>query len=314
MAVPETVAPRSHRARQIRKRSIYKKVDLFPYLLLLPMFVLLVVLLGLPWIENLLYSFADWKLNREDAWRGFVGFRNYFALLNDGTTLRSLVTTLVFLSVSVTLEVVLGIAVALLLDRNRRWRGFLQTLTLSPMLLTPVAVGLMWAFMWNALFGIVNYFLSIVGVQGPAWLADPHWALPAVIITEVWQNTSYFALMCLAGLYALPTDPYESAKLDGANPWQMFRYITLPLLRPVLAIAVMFRLMFTIRVFDIPFVLLGTTGGPGQSGLLLSVLLYRASFESFDVGTSSAIAVLLAALTFVLVFGVAKVVYREVEY
>jgi multiple sugar transport system permease protein len=294
-------------------RPFWKRIDLFPYMLLAPMFVLLGAFLVVPWVVNASNSFYDWKLNDPTSVREFAGLQNFRSVLTDEITYRSLRNTLVFVGAGVVLEVVLGMIGALLLFRTAFMKRVLSTLVLSPMLLTPVAVGLMWVFMWNALFGIINYLLSMIGIQGPAWLADPSWTLWTLVITEVWQHTSYMILILLAGLHGLPKDPYESAKIDGANSWQAFWSITVPLLRPILAIGIMFRLMFAIRTFDVPYVLLGLQGGPDQSGLLFSTLLYRVSFQSFDVGRSAALALILVVVTGVLVFTVTKLVYKEVE-
>ncbi len=192
-----------------------------------------------------------------------------------------------YLVATVTSQLVLGLAVALLLNRDLRAKGIIRTIVVLPMMATPVAVGLIWRFMYNTDLGMVNYFLSLIGMKKFDWLGNIKTGFWAVVITDVWQWTPLIVLILLAALQALPHDLYEAASIEGANKLQTFRYITLPLIRPAILVALLIRIMESFKTFDIIFVLTG--GGPGATTQVLSLYTYKVGFRQFEMGQASAL-------------------------
>jgi multiple sugar transport system permease protein len=267
----------------------------YPYLLVAPTVLVLFAILVWPMISSLIYSFQSYNILRPDLGREFIGFDNYVRLLNSPQFWKSLRVTLIYTSVAVSLELVLGLSLALLLNRTHIvGLRFIRTIMLIPFLSTPVVVALAWKFMLHAEFGMLNYFASLLGLPGRVWLG-PGYALPSLIAVEVWQHTSFVLLILLAGLQSLPNEPYEAAIIDGASSWQLLTHITLPLLRPVILVALVFRTMFTLRVFDTIWVLTG--GGPADATRTLSVGIYLTGFRQFEVGLGAALSWILLLVT-----------------
>lgn len=265
-----------------------------PYLFILPTVIILLAILVYPMINSLFYSFHSFNLLRPDQGRPFIGLDNYRALLSSQLFWHSLRVTLLFTGIAVTFEFVLGMALALLLNRELIGRGLVRTIILVPFFSTPVVIALAWKLMLHTEFGMVNYLLSLFGNPPYNWLG-PGLALPSLITVEIWQNTSFVILILLAGLQALPREPYEAAIIDGANSWQVFTKITLPLMRPVILVALVFRTMFTLRVFDTIWVLTG--GGPANETRTFSIGIYLSGFRQFDIGTGAALSWVLLLIT-----------------
>ncbi|MFQ5694597.1 MAG: carbohydrate ABC transporter permease [Terriglobia bacterium] len=272
-----------------------RRHKLFPYLLLAPAVVLLLALTVYP----LLYIVRISLHRLGPAGDTFVGLENFLRLLQDSFFHRALWQTLVFVVSALALELLLGLALALLLDSQLRARHFWRALFLLPMILPPVVVGVIWRLIYNPNFGVLNGFLGQLGLDTTrlTWLADPAVALAAVIAVDVWEWTPFVFLILLAGLQALPEEPYEAARIDGSSWWQTFRYITLPLLKPAILVALLLRTMDLIRIFDQVFIL--TQGGPGFATETVSLYIYKTAFRFFDFGYAAALSLVLLAATLV---------------
>ncbi len=224
----------------------------------------------------------------------FIGAQNYVELFRDARFISSVVKTLYFLSLSITSQLLAGIGLALFLDRKFIGRRVAQTLLLLPMMATPVAMGLVWSMLLDPTIGIVNYFLRVIGIGALPWLADAHLVIPALSLIELWRWTPFVTIIVLAGLAALPAEPFEAARIDGASYAQTIRYITLPLLRPTIMVAVLFRLIDGLKTFDI--IAATTAGGPAWASEILYVYTYNQTFIGFHFGYGSAVIVVFAAL------------------
>lgn len=238
--------------------------------------------------------------------RQFIGLRNYRFLLDDGRFWSALGNTAYFVGVAVTIELVLGMGFALLLHRNAPGRGLLRAAVLVPWAIPTVVSAKLWAWLFNPDYGLVAAALPLKDVN---WLGTPGYAMHAAILVDVWKTTPFVALLLLAGLQGIPGDVERAATIDGASAWQRFWRVTLPLLKPTIAVTALFRALDAFRVFDAVYVL--TEGGPANTTETLSIYAYKTLMRSGDFGYGSTLAVAtflcVAALALVLVRGV----YRE---
>ncbi len=273
------------------KRPIFGEKPL-PYLLIAPSLAVLAALSIYPLLYIIKISFqkgtgeaTQWSLD------------NFARLFSDSFFLAALAHTFLYAVIALTLEFFVGLGLALLVDRPFRGRGVFRALLLIPMMLPPVVVGVVWRLMLNSDFGAVNGTLKAMGLdtESLTWTASPALAFASVIAVDVWQWTPFLFLVLLAGLQAIPQEPYEAAMIDGATAWQTFRTVTLPLLRPAILIALLLRTMDLLRVFDQIFIL--TEGGPGFATETVSLYIYRTAFRFFDFGYAAAMSFVLLALT-----------------
>ena len=197
-------------------------------------------------------------------------------------------------ALAVLLPMLLGIVAALAFHRRFPLRGLARTVFILPMMATPVAVALVWTMMFHPQLGVLNYILSLFGLPAELWVFHPGSVIPSLVMVETWQWTPLVMLIVLGGLSAIPSEPYESARIDGANAWQMFRYITLPLITPFIFVASMIRMIDAVKSFDIIFAI--TQGGPGSASETINLYLYSVAFVYYDVGYGSAIAVVFFVL------------------
>lgn len=218
----------------------------------------------------------------------FVGAENYQQAFADPVVHNAVTKTLIFMSVSVVLELVLGVAIAHLLNNDFRGRRYVRAIALAPMMLTPVVVGLNFRLMFNRLFGVINWVLSLFGIEPISWLADPFWAMVSVIAAEVWNQTPFVTLIALAALQVVPQEVREAARVDGASGWQSFIHVNFPLMIPVLLVAAFWRSVATFRVFDVVSVM--TAGGPVNSTETLSLLVAKLGFNRGIFGYATAVA------------------------
>ena len=220
----------------------------------------------------------------------WVGLGNFAHLLKDARFWSALRTTVYFASVAVTLEVLLGLLMALLLNQTFRGRGIVRTAVLVPWALPTVVTARMWEWIYNPDFGLLNYLLHRASLFGKpiSWLGDPFWAIHAAILADVWKTTPFAALILLAGLTSIPGEVLQAAKVDGAGPLKVFREVTLPLLRPALVVTVLFRFLDSFRAFDGLYVLTG--GGPANTTETLAIYTYKTLFHSLRFGYGSTIA------------------------
>ncbi len=271
---------------------------LTPYLFLAPAIVILMVALMYP-IGYMVYaSFLDWNPSQRIGEAGWVGLRNYIFLLNDPKFRESFGVTLIFAASVVTIEMVLGVGLALLLDRNIRGMSVLRTLFILPMMIAPIVVGLMWRYMYHPTVGTFNRTLKWFGLDPVPWLSDAGWALTAVIIADIWQWTPFIFILALAALQSLPRSALEAARIDGANGWQQIIHIKLPLMVPVLVVTGLLRLIDAFKVLEVVLVL--TNGGPGLSTEILSLRISRTASEFRELGVAAAMSNILLLLLLVL--------------
>jgi multiple sugar transport system permease protein len=213
--------------------------------------------------------------------------------------------------VAVTLEYWLGLGIALLLDRELRGMRILTSLIVLPCMVTPVVVGILWKFMLASELGVVSEVLASIGLPKQAWLASPGTSLLAIALIDVWQWTPFMFLIMLAGLKTLPREPFEAARIDGASHWQIFRQVTLPLLRNATIVALLFRIMDSFKIFDTIWGL--TRGGPGSATTTISVEIYVEAFRSFRFGYSAALSLLALIVVTLSVFSVLRFTYARLE-
>lgn len=236
-------------------------------------------------------SLHEYNLKYPYLGQPFVGLGNYINMLSDGRFLNSVKVTTIFAGSSVAVELVLGMAIALLINREFKGRGIVRASVLVPWALTTVVMARMWAWIYNSEYGIFNAILKELGIihQYIPWVADASFALWAAVGADIWKTTPFMALLLLAGLQTIPGELYEAAMVDGANAWRRFWLITVPLMRPTILVALLFRTLDAARVFDLLFVLTG--GGPGFSTESLSIYTYRSLFVNLDFGYGSALSV-----------------------
>lgn len=274
-----------------------------------PALVILLATTIVPFCYLIYNSLTHWDLRRAYLGKSFIGLENYSTLLRDGTFWASMKTTFLAAAGVVIVELTLGMLLALLFNRQFVGKRVLRSLFLLPLITTPVVGGLTWRMLFNSDLGMVNYLLRSVGLPGPNWLASTSLALPSIIIVDAWHNTPFITLMFVAGLQSLPTEPNEAARLDGASPWQMFWHITLPQLRPLIFLALIFRVTDAIRLFDTIFIM--TSGGPANATQTLNMYAYKVGFTFLNMGYGSALAVVL--LVICLVISVILVKYSRIE-
>ncbi|MEL6677270.1 MAG: sugar ABC transporter permease [Pseudomonadota bacterium] len=259
---------------------------LTPYMFLAPAVLVLAVALLYPVGYMIYASFLDWNPSQRIGEAEFVGLRNYTNLLADEAFRESFMVTLTFASIVVTLEMVIGVGLALLLDRNIRGMSALRTLFILPMMIAPIVVGLMWRYMYHPSVGIFNRTLKSWGFEPIPWLSDGWWSLTSVIIADVWQWTPFIFILALAALQSLPQSAMEAARIDGASTWETIWYIKLPLMMPVLVVTCLLRLIDAFKVLEVILVL--TNGGPGLSTEILSLRISRTASEFRELGEAAA--------------------------
>ncbi len=244
-----------------------------------------------PWAFTLYVSAFDWRLGSP---REFVGFANYAKLFTDERFGLAMLRTLYYTALSVVFPLILGLAAALIFNQKFPLRGLARTIFILPMMATPVAVALVWTMMFHPQLGVLNWLLQQVGIPPSMWVYHADSVIPTLVLVEVWHWTPLVMLLLLGGLAALPIDPYEAAKIDGATPWQTFRYITLPLLAPYLVVALIIRTIDALKAFDTIYVI--TQGGPGSASETINIYLYLQAFAFYNMGYASAVVVVFFAL------------------
>ncbi len=266
---------------------------------LLPLLLFTLIFAVYPLLYALFISFFEYRLTDPAQTRTFVGLQNYITAFHDPLVLNAMRNTLVFVAGAVVVEMLLGLGLALLFAKESRHSRWLRSWMLLPLALPPLVVGLVWRALYNVDFGVVPWYLKAAGVaMGRGPLGEPDWAMPAVILVDVWQWTPLLMIIFLAGLKSLPREPLEAAIADGASSWQRFWHITLPLLRPTLLIALLLRTMQAFKVFDIIYAM--TSGGPGQATTVLNYHIYTVGLTFFRMGYAAALANILLVIVAVL--------------
>lgn len=278
-----------------------------PYLWIVPTLIILIFVGLFPLLYSLGYSFTNYNLATGKC--DFIGVGNYVNILSDSSFWSSLQITLILTVVSVSVTFLLGIGLALLLNTEPKGRKFFYPLLILPMTLTPVAVGLMWKFMYNYDFGIFNYFTNVIGLGRHAWVGSSSTALWSIVIADIWMWTSFVMIIVLAGLTALPKPVYESAKVDGASKWRTFKSVTLPLLTPVLLAVLLLRTIDSFKIFDLVYTL--TAGGPATATEVVSLFTYREGFKFFHMGYAMALSWILLIITLIISLIYIKTISRR---
>ena len=269
---------------------------------LVPSLLFIVVFSLYPIIESFRLSF--YRLILTLPWLGqkFVGWENYSDLLTDPVALKSLLTTLLFVGVTAPLEVMLGLGMALVLNESFRGRGWVRAIAILPWALPTAVMAMSWRWIFNDTYGVFNDILMRFGVisEPVAWLGDPVTAMMAIVAADVWKTTPFITIILLAGLQSIPRDLYEALRLDGAGSWQRFRMLTLPMLRPALVLALTFRLIQALGVFDLVWVMTG--GGPAGGTRTVALYIYDNLFRYLDMDYGS----LITVAFMISVFGMAS--------
>ncbi|MEM7445269.1 MAG: sugar ABC transporter permease [Pseudomonadota bacterium] len=274
---------------------------LTPYLFLAP--ALLVLAIGLLYpIGYMVYaSFLDWNPSQRIGEADWKGLGNYAGLLADDAFKESFWVTIKFAAIVVVVEMVLGVGLALLLDRNLKGMAALRTIFILPMMIAPIVVGMMWRYMYHPTVGIFNRTLKDLGLEPIPWLSDGTWAFVSVIIADVWQWTPFIFILALAALQSLPRSALEAARIDGATQWQQIIHIKLPLMMPVLIVTCLLRLIDAFKVLEV--ILVMTNGGPGLSTEILALRISRTASEFRELGEAAAMSNFLLILLLVLTVG-----------
>lgn len=274
-----------------------------------PTLIFLAVTALLPLLYSVYLSFFRLKLNLPNQEPVFVGLANYARMFTDKMLLTATWNTILFAFISVALEVVLGLMVAMVICSDSMWSRVATSVFMIPMIMAPVAIGTLWRMMMDASTGVLNYFLSFLGINAVQWLSDPFMAKISVLLVNVWQLTPWVTVICAAGLKALPQDCIQAALVDGATPRQIFWKIVLPLIKPVLVIVVMMRFTDAFKVFDTIYTM--TNGGPGTATEMLPNFIYKQGLKYYDAGYAAALAIVFVAVMALLTVFFLKLRKRE---
>ena len=295
------------------QRNLNKRHEtILGWLMVSPWLIGFICFSALPMFASLIISFTEWDMLSKPEW---VGFENYKTLFfEDPLALHSLNITILFTIVSIPLNIVFGLALAMLLNTSIRGLAIFRTIFYLPAILSGVAVALMWRWIFSTEFGLLNALLSMIGIEGPAWLTDRIWVLPSFVIMRLW-SVGGGMIIYLAGLQSIPTNLYEAAKIDGANWWHQTRFITLPMLSPTIFFQLIVGFIFSMQIFTEAFIM--TNGGPADASLFYLLYLYRQAFQYFDMGYASALAwvlfVVILVLTIILFKTGKSWVYYELD-
>jgi multiple sugar transport system permease protein len=299
--------PRPGRLHLLRRW--WEQEHVFGYGLILPALVLLVCLVAYPFGMAIYFSLSDYWVGSPGP---FVGLQNYRDILGNEVFRQAVRNSFVFTAIALVLKTVLGVWLALLLARNLRFKRVWRGAVLLPWVIPTALSTLAWWWMFDSLYSVVNWTairLGLMSPPGPNWLGMPHYAMAAVIAVNVWRGLPFFAITVLAGLVSIPREYYEAAEVDGAGSWNRFWHVTLPLLKPVLAVVVLFSTIFTFSDFNIVYVL--TRGGPVNSTHLFATLAYQVGLNGGNLGQGAAISLFLFPMLGAVVFFQLRYIRKE---
>jgi multiple sugar transport system permease protein len=262
----------------------------FGWMMTAPGLLLLAAVIAFPVVWALFTSLFDYTLI-DPGFQNFVGAQNYILAVSDPEFRHAAWVTFTFVAAVVLLEFTLGFLVALMLNNTERGKNVYYLILLCPLLMNPVVVGLIWRMFLHPTLGIVNYLLRFSGIAPVNWLGDAHVAFWTVVMVDIWHQVSFMIVLLLAGLSALPSEPYEAARVDGAYALRRFWHITLPLMRPVIVVTLLIRVIFAIKTYDLIYIM--TRGGPGTATDLVSYYIYRQAFVSLNLGEACAMSGIL---------------------
>jgi ABC-type sugar transport system permease subunit len=279
-----------------RRRSVVTA-----FTLLAPSFVGVLVFLAIPVLVVIVLSFFRWNLLNPPTW---VGFGNYIDMFRFEGAGHALYITTLYVILNIPMQTVLALAMAMLMNRKGKITGVVRVLCVLPYLATPVAMAVVWQWIFDPATGLVNTLLGVVGISGPQWLSSSFWALPVVAFANIWQFVGYNMLFFLAGLQAIPHTVYEAADVDGVSKRGQFLHVTLPLLRPTMLFVLVTTVIGSFQVFDTVYVM--TNGGPGKATTVMNQLIYQNGFVGFRIGIASSMSVML----FVIILAVTVAQFR----
>jgi multiple sugar transport system permease protein len=290
--------PRGGQAGSARAR---RRSVVTAFTLLAPSFVGVLVFLAIPVVVVIVLSFFRWNLLNPPTW---VGFGNYIDMFRFEGAGHALYITTLYVILNIPMQTVLALAMAMLMNRKGKITGVVRVLCVLPYLATPVAMAVVWQWIFDPATGLVNTLLGVVGISGPQWLSSSFWALPVVAFANIWQFVGYNMLFFLAGLQAIPHTVYEAADVDGVSKRGQFLHVTLPLLRPTMLFVLVTTVIGSFQVFDTVYVM--TNGGPGKATTVMNQLIYQNGFVGFRIGIASSMSVML----FVIILAVTVAQFR----
>lgn len=266
-----------------------------PYLLVAPALCLMLLIVAYPILNSLFMSFFNYTLYKPKNIK-FIGLSNYISVLKDPVFKEALINTFIWVILGVFFQFLFGLILALLLNKDFKGRGMIRSIILIPWVTPGVLIGLMWSWMYDGNYGVINDILSKLGIikDYVPWLAQSSTSLSSVLVTIIWQGIPFFAIMLLAGLQAIPRELYEAAEVDGASSWHCFWNITMPLLKPTILVSSLLRIIWVANSIDVIYIMTG--GGPGYSSLTLSVYTYIKAQKALDFGYSSTLAIFLTLI------------------
>lgn len=282
----------------------------FGYLFVSPAVIILSIVILAPIAIAIITSFYDYTLINRTL-DSFIGLRNYFEAVSNEKFIHSAIVTIVFVILVVLFEFIIGFLIAILLNQVERFRNIYYFILLIPLLINPIVVGLIWRMFLHPQLGILNYLISLIGIDPVNWLGDPQNAFITIIFVDIWHQVSFMIILLLAGLASIPEEPYEAARVDGANAFQQFRDITLPYMRPVIIITLLIRLIFALKTYDLIYIM--TKGGPGDATDLISYYIYRSAFIGLDLGQAASMSVILLLIVCVIIYPLFKFMNRADE-
>jgi multiple sugar transport system permease protein len=264
----------------------------FAWALIAPTMAMITAILALPLLFSLYVSLHEWDLTKIPSQLNWVGLTNYHELLMSPEVWRALRFTLTYTLACVAGEFALGLILALLLHHTPIGREIFTAILVLPMMMTPIVSGLVWRLLYNPEYGTINQLFRLGNL---VWLGEVRYAVLAVILVTIWQNSAFVMVLVLAGLRSLAGEPFEAARIDGASAWQAFRYVTLPMLKPTIMVALLIRTIFEFRAFDVIWIL--TQGGPAGATEALSLLNFRMGFRYFATGPAAALSWIMLGIT-----------------
>ena len=269
---------------------------------ILPAVIIMLAGLAYPVLDAFYLSFYNWKIGTDFSDAPYVGFDHFIRMMSDADVWESIGVTFRFGFWTITIEMVLGVALALLLEKPIRGASLFRTIFILPLMISPVVVGLIWRYLFDARIGWINYYLNVFGIESQVWLGDHQLAFFAIVFTDIWQWTPFIFLIVIAGLQALPSEVLDAAKIDGTNWWQHIFFVKLPMIQSILIIALLMRLIDIFRALEVMYIMTG--GGPGRSTELLSLHIYNRAFDTQQLGYAAAISIILIFIVFGLSFGI----------
>ena len=280
----------------------------YGYLLAAPTVLIVSAIILFPITFAIISSFFDYTLINK-SFNNFIGIDNYLNSIKDEQLLNSIIVTFFFVILVVLFEFLLGFFIALILNSIDKFKSIYYFILLLPLLINPIVVGLIWRMFLHPQLGILNYLLSLISIDPINWLGNPKMAFITIIFVDIWHQVSFMIILLLAGLSAIPKEPYEAARSDGAGMLNCFIHITLPYMRPVIIITILIRLIFAIKTYDLIYIM--TKGGPGDATDLISYYIYRSAFISLNLGEAAAMSTILLFIIIILTLPLFKYMNRS---